>query len=119
MGSLQFPPSARCPAPLPPSISQQRIVYINDRHRNFMSARSNSDGFKTVRKSDLINMLREKGLSKRKAASGLNWVLYCMKRALWRGENVDLPIGSIHAKSSPAGRKRRWQRFRNIQSGEV
>ena len=84
-----------------------------------MSARSNSDGFKTVRKSDLINMLREKGLSKRKAASGLNWVLYCMKRALWRGENVELPIGWIKAVQTPPKRKRRFQKFRNIQTGEL
>jgi nucleoid DNA-binding protein len=84
-----------------------------------MSARPNSDGFKTVRRSDLINMLREKGFSKRKAAAGVKAVFALMTRALWSGENVDLPVGSIHAKSPPAGRKQRMQKFRNIQTREV
>jgi nucleoid DNA-binding protein len=76
--------------------------------------------FKTLRKGYLVKMLREKhGMSKRKAAQAVNAVFALMTRALWRGENVDIPVGSIHAKSPPAWKKTRWQRLRNIQSGKV
>ena len=75
---------------------------------------------KTVRKGYLVKMLREKhGMSKRKAAAAVNAVFDLMTRALWRGENVDIPVGSIHAESPPAGRKQRGQKFRNIQAGKV
>ena len=75
---------------------------------------------KTLRKSDLVKMLREKhGMSKRKAAAAVNAVFALMTRALWRGENVDIPVGSIHAKSPPAWKKRRWQKLRNIQTKEA
>jgi nucleoid DNA-binding protein len=75
---------------------------------------------KTLRKGYLVKMLREKhSMSKRKAAAAVTAVFELMTRALWRGENVDLPVGSIHAKSPPAGRKRVLQKFRNIQTGKV
>ena len=76
--------------------------------------------FKTVRKGDLVKMLREKhGMSKRKAAAAVNAVFDLMTRALRRGENVDIPVGSIHAKSPPAWKKQRLQKFQNIQRGNV
>jgi nucleoid DNA-binding protein len=87
-----------------------------------MSARCNAPNNQSqiVRKSDLVKMLRkEHGLSKRKAAGAMNAVFHCMARALWRGENVELPVGSIKAVGVPAGRKQRVQKFRNIQTGEV
>jgi nucleoid DNA-binding protein len=86
-----------------------------------MSARSNipDSQSKIVRKSDLMNMLREIGFSKRDAAAGVNVVLYRMKRVLWRGENVELPIGWIKAVGVPSGRKRRVRKFRNIQTREA
>ena len=65
-----------------------------------------------------MKMLREKGFSKRQAANGVNAVFGCMTRALWRGENVELPIGWIKAVQTPAGRKQRLQKFRNVQTGK-
>jgi len=84
-----------------------------------MSARPNSDGFKTVRRSDLIKMLRENGMSKRKAAKAVKAVFDLMTQALWRGENVELPIGWINAVQIPPKRKRRFQKFRNIQTKKL
>jgi nucleoid DNA-binding protein len=86
-----------------------------------MSARRNipDSQSKIVRKSDLMKMLREMGLSKRKAAQAVNAVFGLMTRALWRGENVELPIGWIKAVQTPPKRKRRYQKFRNIQTGEL
>jgi len=80
-----------------------------------------TDGSKTVRKSDLMKMLRdEHGISKRKAAAAVNAVFDQMARALRRGEEVELPIGWIQAVQRPPGRKPRViQRFRNIQSGKI
>lgn len=74
---------------------------------------------KIVRRSDLMKMLREIGFSKRKAAAGVDAVFSCMARALHRGEDVELPIGSIRAVGVPAGRTQRLQKFRNIQTGAV
>lgn len=81
------------------------------------SCRKVSESYnKTFRKGYLVKMLREKGFSKRKAVAAVNAVFDLMTRALWRGENVDIPVGSIHAESPPAGRKGRWQKFCNIQT---
>jgi nucleoid DNA-binding protein len=75
----------------------------------------------TKGKSALIQMLRkEHGFSKRKSEKAVNAVFDCMARALRLGEVVELPIGWIHTAPPPARRKKRkWQRFRNIQTGEI
>lgn len=80
-----------------------------------------TDDSKTVRKSDLMKMLRdEHGISKRKAAAAVNAVFDQMARALRRGEEVELPIGWIQAVQRPPGRKPRViQRFRKIQTGKI
>jgi len=72
-------------------------------------------------KSGLIHMLMEEhGFSKRKAVRAVNALFNAMKRALWRGECVELPIGRIWAASRPPGRsKSRWRKFRNIQDGTL
>ena len=71
----------------------------------------------TAGKSALIQMLmKEHGFSKRKAEKAVNTVFDCMARALRLGEVVELPIGWIHTARPPAKRKKKkWQRFRNIQ----
>ena len=71
----------------------------------------------TAGKSALIKMLmKEHGFSKRKAEKAVNAVFHCMARALRRGDEVELPIGWIHTARPPAKRKKRkLQRFRNIQ----
>lgn len=68
-------------------------------------------------KSALIKMLmKEHGFSKRKSEKAVKAVFDCMARALRRGEEVELPIGWIQTALPPAKRKKRkWQRFRNIQ----
>jgi nucleoid DNA-binding protein len=75
----------------------------------------------TAGKSALIKMLmKEHGFSKLKAEKAVNAVFHCMARALRRGDKVELPIGWIHTARPPAKRKKRkWQRFRNIQTGEI
>jgi len=93
------------------AFKKRRLLMIADTFESY---------HKTLRKGYLVKMLCEKhGMSKRKAAQAVNAVFDLMTRALWRGENVDLPVGSIHAKSPPAGRKTRDQKFRNIQTKEV
>jgi nucleoid DNA-binding protein len=72
-------------------------------------------------KSALIKMLmKEHGFSKRKAEKAVNAVFHCMARALRRGEIVELPIGWIQTARPPAKReKRKFQKFRNIQTGKL
>jgi len=72
-------------------------------------------------KSGLIHMLMKKhGVSKRKAEKAVKTVFDSMKRALWRGECVEIPGGKIWVALRPPGRsKKRFRKFRNIQGGEV
>ena len=72
----------------------------------------------TAGKSGLVKMLmKEHGFSKRKSEKAVNAVFYCMARALWRGDIVELPIGWMQTASPPAKRgKRKYQRFKNIQT---
>jgi nucleoid DNA-binding protein len=71
-------------------------------------------------KSGFIHMLMEEhGLSKRKAEKAVNSIFDAMKRALARGEPVELPIGMAWVESAPPRRqKRKFQTFRNIQDGK-
>jgi nucleoid DNA-binding protein len=56
----------------------------------------------------------------RKAEKAVNGVFHCMARALRRGEIVELPIGWIQTARPPAKRKKRkFQKFRNIQTKEI
>ena len=77
-------------------------------------------------KSGLIKAAMEKmaqnglPISRRKAAKAVNAVFDLMKRALRRGEVVELPVGKVSILSTPAKRKgRRIQKFRNIQDKAV
>lgn len=70
-------------------------------------------------KSGLIKMLmREHGISKRKAEEAVNAVFDCMILALSHGDFVELPIGVISIASRPPGRKPVVQHFSNIQTGK-
>jgi nucleoid DNA-binding protein len=71
-------------------------------------------------KSGLIKMLmREHGISKRKAEKAVNAVFDCMTGALKRGECVEAPGGTIIVDAPSPGQKRRIQKFRNIETGEI
>ena len=64
--------------------------------------------------------MEEHGFSKRKSEKAVNAVFTSMARALRRGEEVELPIGWIQTASPPAKReKRKWQRFKNIQTKKI
>jgi nucleoid DNA-binding protein len=71
-------------------------------------------------KSGLIHMLmRDHGISKRKAEKAVNRIFASMKEALARGEAVELPIGWAWLDSAPPHRgKQRLRKFRNIQDGK-
>ena len=75
----------------------------------------------TAGKSALIKMLmQEHGVSKRQSEKAVNAVFDCMARALRSGEEVELPIGWIQTAPRPAQReKRKFQKFRNIQTGKI
>ena len=75
----------------------------------------------TAGKSALAKMLmKEHGFSKRKSERAVNAVFNCMARALRCGDIVELPIGWMHTAVLPAKRaKRKFQRFRDIQTGET
>jgi nucleoid DNA-binding protein len=75
----------------------------------------------TAGKSALIKMLmKEHGFSKRKSEKAVNAVFDLMARALWRRDQVELPIGWLQIAAPPAKRpKRKFQRFRNIQTGKI
>jgi hypothetical protein len=72
-------------------------------------------------KSGLIRMLmRNHGLSKRRAEKAVNAVFDCMIRAVERGEEVEIPVGRIRAVSATVGHQRTViQKFRNIHSGAI
>jgi nucleoid DNA-binding protein len=75
----------------------------------------------TAGKSALIKMpMQEHGVSKRKSEKAVNAVFDCMARALRRGDQVELPIGWLHIAAPPAKKpKRKFQEFRNIQTGKI
>jgi nucleoid DNA-binding protein len=61
-----------------------------------------------MNKGDLVQKLRERGLSRRRAVQILNFVLDEMAAALERGEEVKLPFGTLqkvrHAHQKQRGR---------------
>jgi nucleoid DNA-binding protein len=56
-------------------------------------------------------------ISRRKAEKAVKAVFERMTRALWRGECVELPVGSIYVDSMPAKGTRRVQKSQNIATG--
>jgi nucleoid DNA-binding protein len=71
-------------------------------------------------KSGLIKMLlKDHGVSKLKAEKAVNAVFDLMAQALRRGERVELPIGWMQTAAAPAKNKRRFQKFKNIQTGKL
>jgi nucleoid DNA-binding protein len=70
-------------------------------------------------KSSLIKMLmKDHGVSKRKAEKAVNAIFSCMAQALCRGEEVELPVGWIQAVTPPRRKSWRFQKLRNIDSGK-
>jgi nucleoid DNA-binding protein len=70
-------------------------------------------------KAVIVKDLMATGLSARKAAKALNAVLDSMKFALWCGEPVEIPGGSIQAKTRKGTPRREFHRFRNVQTREI
>jgi nucleoid DNA-binding protein len=70
-------------------------------------------------KSKLIRELMAKGFSVRKAEKAVNAIFSLMGRAVYRGEIVEIPGGTIQ----PWGREGKphghWHRFRNIATGKI
>jgi nucleoid DNA-binding protein len=66
-------------------------------------------------------MLMEKhGISKRKAEKAVKAVFSLWRRALWRGESVEIPGGEIWVEFRPEGRRKpRFRKFRNIKTGKL
>ena len=57
------------------------------------------------------------GFSVRKATKAVNAVFGCMARAVRRGEVVEVPGGTIRARTRQGKPRRRLQKFRNVQTG--
>jgi nucleoid DNA-binding protein len=72
-------------------------------------------------KSGLIHMLmKEHGLSKRKAEKAVNAVFSCWTRALKHGDCIEIPGGLLSIATRHPNRKRRqFQKFRNIKTRKV
>jgi len=69
-------------------------------------------------KQILVRDLMAKGLTARKARKAVNAVIDTMKFALWCGEPVEIPGGSIQAKIRQGKQRGKLQYFRNIQTGK-
>jgi nucleoid DNA-binding protein len=70
-------------------------------------------------KSSIVKDLMATGLTARKAEAALNAVLDSMKFALWCGEPVEVPGGTIQTKIRQGKPRRKWQKFRHIQTGQI
>jgi nucleoid DNA-binding protein len=70
-------------------------------------------------KSRLIRELLAKGLSVRRAEKAVNVVFDIMAKAVRRGELVEIPGGSMQAKTMNGKARSRMQRFRNVQTDEI
>ncbi len=73
---------------------------------------------KNVDKRALVQVLRDKGLSARKATQALNTILDAWKHALWCGEEVEVPGGILQAKITKGREQATLQLFQNISSKE-
>lgn len=70
--------------------------------------RSNSD------RCRIIDELVAKGLSRRKSEKGFQAVFEVMKRALARGEEVELPVGDLLVKKSSRSREQRIRKMHKL-----
>jgi nucleoid DNA-binding protein len=72
-------------------------------------------------KSALVKMLmKEHGVSKRKAEKAVNAVFDCLAAALRRGDRVELPIGWIQTdRRPPKSKQQKFMKSRDIQTGEI
>ena len=70
-------------------------------------------------KSKLIRELMEKGFSVRKSEKAVNAVFGCMTQALWTGEVVEIPGGSIVKTIRKGKPRQKLQKFRNVNTGKV
>src|SRR5438132_11163958 len=59
------------------------------------------------------------GFTARKAQEAVNAVVERMKFALWCGEPVAIPGGTIQAKIRQGKPRREWQEFRNIRTQKI
>jgi len=74
---------------------------------------------KTVNKADLIRTVRAKGFSARKSAKALNAILDSWKFALWCGEDVEVPGGTLQAVITKGTERPTLQVFRRIDTKEL
>ena len=63
-----------------------------------------------MKKMDLFKVAQEKGLSAREARKFVNAVFNTMIRGLWRGEEVEIPGGTIQKVSNDRPVIHRWLR---------
>ena len=70
-------------------------------------------------KSVIVQDVIARGFTARKAEKAVNAVINQMKQALWRGEAVEVPGGTIQAGVRKGTRRREFQKFRSIQTGGI
>ena len=74
---------------------------------------------KTGGKSFIVKAVMAQGFTARKAQEAVNAVVERMKFALWCGEPVAIPGGTIQAKIRQGKPRREWQEFRNIRTQKI
>ena len=77
------------------------------------------DNHSTKGKSGLIRELIAKGLSVRKAEQAVNAVFDCVTRAVWRGEAVEIPGGTIKTQIMNGTPRRASQRFQDVRTRKI
>jgi nucleoid DNA-binding protein len=70
-------------------------------------------------KSRIVKDIMAKGFTARKSEKALNAVIDSLKFALRRGEPVEVPCGTLEAKVQSGRPRRKWQRFRNVNTGKT
>lgn len=70
-------------------------------------------------KTRLVEAARKKGLSKRKAEKIVNVLFDSISEAVHRGEVVELPLGKLWVAVVKGEDRKRLQRFRNVNTGEI
>jgi hypothetical protein len=73
---------------------------------------------KSVDKRALIQVLRAKGFTTRKATQALNAIINAWTDALWCGEDVEVPGGILQAKTTKGQEQTTLQAFQNISTKE-
>jgi nucleoid DNA-binding protein len=67
-------------------------------------------------KSRIVKDIMAQGFTARKSEQAMNAVIDSMKFALWRGEPVEVPGGTLQAKIREGKPRRKFQRFRNVHT---